>query len=146
MSQTSPKKFSTKHVLSFNQLDPFGHVSTHHYLPLFLEHRWTSFRDLLGYDYATICQWPVVFYIRRVTQEFLIPVYADDVVTITSWVTRLGETDSTVRSELRKANGKVAATCEFEIVCISKETKRPCPWLKDVVARLFEDAPATLEA
>ncbi|WP_394835558.1 acyl-CoA thioesterase [Pendulispora rubella] len=135
----TPRKFRTHHRVSFNHLDPFGHLSATNYLPLFLEHRWTAFRDEMGYDYATIASWPIVFYIRRVTQEFLIPIFADEELEIVSWVVSLGKLDSTVRSEIRKANGKIAATCEFELVCMSKETRRPTPWLKDVVARLFED-------
>jgi len=136
----TPRKFCTHHRVSFNHLDPFGHLSAPNYLPLFLEHRWTAFRDEMGYDYATISSWPVVFYIRRVTQEFIIPIFADEELQIVSWVVSIGKVDSTVRSEIHKADGRVAASCEFELVCLSKETRRPTPWLKDVVARLYEDA------
>src|SRR5262249_53081749 len=121
-----------------NVLDPFGHMSTQHYLPFFLEHRWVAFREQLGVTLASLSKLPFIFVVRKATLEFLLPVLGDESFEITSRVVRAGEVDFTVMCEMRKESGKLAATCEMVLVTLSKETRRPAPPTPEFLAMLYE--------
>jgi YbgC/YbaW family acyl-CoA thioester hydrolase len=138
MSERVPRLLRSKHSASFNVLDPFGHVSTQHYLTFFLEHRWVAFREQLGVTLASLARLPFMFVVRKATIEYLQPVLGDDSFEITSRVVRAGEVDFTVLCELRKDGGKLAATCELVLVTLSKETRRPAPPTPEFLDMLYE--------
>jgi acyl-CoA thioesterase FadM len=138
--EPTAKSFTTQHQASFAVVDPFGHMSTPHYLHYFLEHRWVALRDALGLDLATIGKLPFVFVMRRVQVEFERPIFCDEKFEIVSHVSRWDEADSFVECEMRKANGKVAARCHFAITCVAKETKQSIPYPAEFKQRFYEVA------
>ena len=138
MTSRTPRVLTSTHTASFNVLDPFGHMSTQHYLPFFLEHRWVAFREQLGVTLASLAKMPFIFVVRKATVDFLLPVLADDTFVIRSQLIKAGEVDFTVQCEMRKADGKVAATCELVLVTIAKETRRPTPPNDEFLNLLYE--------
>src|SRR5581483_10907545 len=75
MTERVPRVLKTKHCASFNVLDPFGHMSTQHYLTFFLEHRWIGYREQLGMSLVELAKLPFIFVARKVGIEFLQPVF-----------------------------------------------------------------------
>lgn len=142
LENRAPIVLRTKHRPSFHHLDPLGHLSTPHYLAFFLDHRWVAFRERFGVDFAAIARFPFGIVVRRANVEFIRPIYGDEEFEIVSKATAVGEVDATFDLQMLRADGKPAATCELNMVIISKETKRPMAPPVEFTNLLFDPSSA----
>lgn len=66
------------------------------------------------------------------------PVFADENISIRSYVESVTDNACEIFCEMMKENGKRAATCKITLVCVSKATQRPENWDKEFLLRFFE--------
>lgn len=135
-----PKIFHTTHQANFSVVDAFAHMGTVQYASFFIEHRWIGLRGI-GLDLATVNGLPVYFATKSMNINFERPIRCDEAFSITSRVVEWRESDCLTHCEMNKADGKLAASCELIIVCVSKATNRATPWTSDVLDRFFEESP-----
>ncbi len=134
----TPLIFVSRGRARFAELDPYGHVNTNHYLGYFLDHRFVGLRERLGLDIASLRTLSHLFVTRKVSLDFLRPLVADEEFEITSFVSEVLDRSCTVQMTLSKVDGTQAARCLLELVCIEKQTLRPCSWPTELIERFFE--------
>lgn len=137
MTFENPIQFLTSHKPRFFEIDPYGHLSAVHYLAYFMDHRFTGLAKFCGFDAKELAGLPVGFYTSKVTLEYKRPVFHDMAFDITSIPTTWNDVGTTVRCEMTLGEGKVAAVCTMDIVCVDKKTGKPCPWPEGLFARFF---------
>jgi acyl-CoA thioesterase FadM len=112
-------------------------MNTGAFLDVFLEHRFAGLREI-GLDLGAIAKLSVIFVVQKANLEFKQAIYGDEEFTIESKVVEFGDRDCSVRCEMQNASGRVAATCDLTLVCVSKETRKPVTWDSSLVDRFYE--------
>jgi acyl-CoA thioesterase FadM len=125
---TKPATSITTHRAPFHCIDPFGHLSTVHYLAFFVEHRFAALREGAGLDLPALSKLPFAFVTRRASISFIRPIVGDEPFTVASSPVEFGALDCRVQCVMRKLEGELAATCDFEVVCVSRDRGRPVAW------------------
>ena len=100
-----------------------------------------------GLPYAFIFEKPEIWMPRRhLAVDFLSPARIDDLLTMVTWVSRLGESSLTLTMDLQQETGRSVARVTLVIVCVTADTfgKRPLPRIiRDRLAPYHcTDAPA----
>jgi len=132
----NPVHFKTTHQARFEEIDPFGHMNTNHYLTYFMEHRWIGHRQSLNLDLKGMMRFPVEPHVRKADIEFIKPVMGDQEFTVESWLSEAEEGACTVSCTMVNANDTLLATCKFYIVCVEKKTRKPSKW-PETLLRLY---------
>ena len=132
-----PIVFKTKHIPRFSEIDPYGHVNTQHYLAYFLEHRFIGMRDQLGLSIKEVSKLPVAFVVRKISLEFLRPLFSDQTFEITSQVTSFANTSCEVSGVMVNEKQDKLATCDWTLVCVDMKTMRPVAWPQDIIDRFY---------
>jgi acyl-CoA thioester hydrolase len=134
----SPIVFKTIHTVSFLELDPFGHMNTVNYLSHFLDHRFAGMREQLGLDLASIGKLPFIFVTRSLNLEFLRPVFGDERLSLSSWITSHSESDCNVIFEMRNSKETLVARCGLVLTCVNKQTSERSAWPADFIELFYE--------
>jgi acyl-CoA thioester hydrolase len=118
--------------IRWRDLDMLGHVNNAVYATYLEEccDEWAAraFRGA-GDPWEWVTARVALDYRRELTQE-------DDVVVVTAWLVRIGTSSLTLRAEMRKLDGTVAAEAETVIVARDRETGRSRPLTDDERAAL----------
>lgn len=83
-----------------------------------------------GLPYRLIFDAPEIWMPRRhLSVDFLAPARIDDLLTMVTYVSRLGETSLTLNVDLRHQDGTLVAAAAMVVVCVTvaEFTKRPLP-------------------
>jgi YbgC/YbaW family acyl-CoA thioester hydrolase len=83
-----------------------------------------------GLPYRLIFEAPEVWMPRRhLSVDYLAPARIDDLLTLVTYVSRLGETSLTLNVDLRHEGGTLVAAAAMVVVCVTVAdfTKRPLP-------------------
>lgn len=99
-------------------------------VPRFIEFAEQELMREAGLPYGTFCDQPAVWLPRRhLAIDYLSPARLDDSLTLVSWVSRMGDTSLTLRTDLRQDDGRVVAAATLVIVCVTATdfTKRTLP-------------------
>lgn len=129
MSADSPRAFHCTDRVRWADVDLMG-VMRYSAVTRFLD---TAEQELLraaGLPYSLVFEAPEVWMPRRhLTVEYLGPARIDDLLHITIWVSRLGDTSLTLTMELRHDDGRPVALATLVVVCVTREgfAKRPLP-------------------
>ena len=134
----TPLKFVSSHRATFHQLDPYGHLNTLFYLEYFLTHSLIGMREALDLDMRAIAELPFAFINRKVDLEFLLPVTADRLFHISSWISHYNDFTCRVECEMADDEGRLLSRCKFYTVCVDKETQKLTRWPKGFMLRFLE--------
>lgn len=97
-----------------------------------------------GMPYTEVFDAPDVLMPRRaLTFEYFAPVRLDEMLTLVTYVARMGETSLTLNVDMRAASGAMVATAAMTIVCVTAADFRKRPLPEEMRGRL---APFTLPA
>lgn len=135
-----PIYFRTKHTLSFQDLDPYGHMNTIVYADYFIRHRFLGMKNILKLDLKAISNFNFAFYTKNIAINFYIPILGDENFEISSFVSEKGENYCLIKMEMRNEKGKLAATCKLHLVCISKDNYRPTAWDENFISKFYENS------
>ena len=136
MSGPETRPITFRGVVYPRDLDHMGHMNVAGYVVMFDQATWSFWNDL-GFSPATLRDGPYGFAAVRYDVTYKRELVAGDVVTVRSWITRLGRTSVGYAHEMTNgATGDVAASAEITGVLIDRKTRRPVPWPEDVAQRL----------
>jgi acyl-CoA thioester hydrolase len=141
VSFTGP--YISKQRVFWDQLDFLGVLHNAAYILLFERARTEFWRSLgiNGYGEDGL-DWP--YFVARNEVNYRLPIMAEEEITVSVWVSRLGETSLTFGHQVFRADGQLSAEGETVIVRVDSETQRPFPWSdsfrEKVKPYLFPDA------
>jgi acyl-CoA thioesterase FadM len=115
-------------------------MNTASYVSAFLNHRFTGLRERLGLDLSALGELPFILVTSQLRVEFSRALRGDEPFEMTSWVSDVGDTDCEVRGEMHAGQGRLAASFQLRIACVSKQTSRAARWSDGFLDRFFEPA------
>jgi acyl-CoA thioester hydrolase len=83
-----------------------------------------------GLPYSFIFEAPEIWMPRRhLAIEYASPARIDDLLTMVTWISRLGDTSLTITMDLRQEDGRLVASATMVVVCVTVEefAKRSLP-------------------
>jgi acyl-CoA thioester hydrolase len=134
----TPLIFTTTHRVQFSDLDPYNHVGTGRFAAFFIDHRMQGIRERIGWDVATLASLPFAAWVRRLEIDFVRPVLADQVVTITSFVREFRGPDAIIECTMADEARKTLSRALMIVACVDKSTNRSTDWPADVVGLFYE--------
>jgi len=119
--------YISKQRVFWDQLDFLGVLHNAAYILLFERAR-TEFWRSLGIDgYGEEgLDWP--YFVARNEVNYRLPITAEEEITVSVWISRLGDTSLTFGHQVFRSDGRLSADGETAIVRINPETQRPLPW------------------
>ena len=134
-----PVVWKTKSRVKFYELDAYRHLGAAQYASYFMEHRYAGARENMGWDFATIMKLPYAIWVQKLDIEYLLPVFGDEEISISSFVREYKGFQAFVELEMTNSQGGVVSRCKMVGVCIEKKTLRPMDWPAEVVAASFKE-------
>ena len=129
-------KFSSKHMVSFAEVDPFGHMNSQHYLSYYNAHRFEGNQKLINLSLREISKWPIIFPISEITIKYIKPLFAGDEFEIESYISSVNDTSCEIFMEIKK-NQNVISQANATYVCVDKATGTRSSWPDDTIERFF---------
>lgn len=117
-------KFSVKYRVYYEDTDAGGIVYHANYLRFCERSRTEYLRDLQVSQSDLVRDEKLIFVVRRCEIDYLFPAKLDDLIEVTSEVTKTSATSLIMHQEVKK-DDKVLAAMDVVIVCIDSETYRP---------------------
>ena len=117
-------KFSVKYRVYYEDTDAGGIVYHANYLRFCERSRTEYLRDLKVSQSDLVRDEKLIFVVRRCEIDYLFPAKLDDLIEVTSEVTKTSATSLIMHQEVKK-DDKVLAAMDVVIVCIDSETYRP---------------------
>lgn len=133
-----PVVYATTHRIAFSELDPFQHVSTGNYARYFTDHRMEALAKHAGWDLTTYGSLGFMIWVKRMEIDFIRPVGADQVVSITSFVREFRGPDAIIECTMTDAAGTTVATCLMVATHVDAQTRRSSDWPDEHAALFFE--------
>ena len=112
----------------------------------FLERARTEWLRALGFAQTDLAaHHGVLFIVRAMELAYMKPAMLDDLVTVSSEITRLGRAQITLRQEVRRGADALLRAA-VNLACVGRDDLRPCPLPANIHAVLEAEAQrATLQ-
>ena len=130
------EKHEYKTLIRERQLDTFGHVNNAQYMMLFEEARWEMITSR-GYGLKEVHENEIGTVVLECTIRFKKELNVREEIRIHTWVGAVSRKILTIKHEVLKANGEVAAEASFLMGCFDLKARKLIPatvnWLRAVV-------------
>lgn len=122
-----PVEYNQNMWVTFNDLDPYGHLPTHRYMKLVLSSRWIFAKQYFNIEPQDITNNGLGFFITNIKSNFLHPIHKQTEVLCRSRVAETAGATLYLTFEIVSVDESVvyfSGTCECK--CIDLKTNRPC--------------------
>jgi acyl-CoA thioesterase FadM len=113
----------------FSQADPYGHMSSGHYVNLAFDHRIEAVKDQIQFDVLHLLKaHKLAFFLRDIRLVFVSPSAIGDNLEIASWVRTFSERDLEIRVLVSGKDDRLArALITIQFIFVNVQTGKPVP-------------------